>query len=60
MGDFTIQNVIQSTMGKKRDNSFKTYIWSQFQSHLIRSKILKYEVEDVKEEMDSDEEKDPA
>ena len=59
-GDFTICNVIQSTMGKKRDNSFKTYIWSQFEYTLIRSKILKEDDNDEMDAKDTDEEKDPA
>jgi hypothetical protein len=42
-------------MGKKRDYSFKTYIWSQFQSTLIRSKILRCEDAEDKDVMDSDE-----
>ena len=28
--DFILNSVVQSTMGKKRDYSFKTYVWSQF------------------------------
>jgi len=32
--------MVQSTMGKKRDYTFKTNIWTQFPSALERSKML--------------------
>ena len=41
-------------MGKKRDYSFKTYVWSQFQSGIVRSKILRSDPDDGIEEQDSD------
>jgi hypothetical protein len=39
--DAIITSVIQSTMGKKRDKKFKTYIWTQFPQQLVRSSVFK-------------------
>ena len=33
---------MQSTMGKKRDKVFKSYIWTQYPQGLVRSKMLTY------------------
>ena len=44
--DFLITSVIQSTMCKKRDNNFKTYIWTQFEQNLVRSMMLRGDTED--------------
>jgi hypothetical protein len=38
--DSIIQSVVQSTMGKKRDLQFKTYIWTQYPDSLVRSRML--------------------
>ena len=39
--DTIISSAVQSTMGKKRDNKFKTYIWTQLPNKLVRSSVLK-------------------
>jgi hypothetical protein len=39
-GDTIVRSMVQSTMGKKRDYTFKTNIWTQFPSALERSKML--------------------
>ena len=40
VGDTIIKSCLQSTMGKKRDLYFKSYIWSQTPTGLIRSKMM--------------------
>lgn len=41
-------------MGKKRDTKFKTYIWTQFETILIRSRMLRNDQEE-EDMVDSDE-----
>ena len=40
--DVVVGCVAQSTKGKRSDNSFGNYIWTQFPEGLIRSKMLKH------------------
>ena len=39
--DTMVVSVVQSTMSKKRDLKFKSYIWTQFPDQLIRSSLMK-------------------
>ena len=41
MNDFLKVNIVQSNMQKKNDRKFKTYIWTQFEDKIIRSKLLR-------------------
>lgn len=63
--DTIVNSVIQSTMSKKRDLKFKTYIWSQFPEQLIRSSLMRnvngqldQEDSDVQNASDNDEDQD--
>ena len=55
-GDVIIRSIVQSNMIRKRDLSFKIYIWSQMPDQIIRSKLLKIDKETGDVEQDSDEE----
>jgi hypothetical protein len=39
--DTMVTSVVQSTMSKKRDLKFKSYIWTQFPDQLIRSSLMR-------------------
>ena len=54
MADTIISSMLQSTMGKKRDMYFKSYIWTQTPSSLIRSKMIGSMSASNEPEMDSD------
>lgn len=54
--DVIIKTLIQSTMGKKRDTSFKTYIWTQFPNEVVRSRFLQPAKNRLIEVQDSDNE----
>ena len=43
-------------MGKKRDTSFKTYIWTQFPNEVVRSRFLQPAKSKLVEVQDSDNE----
>ena len=43
-------------MGKKRDTSFKTYIWTQFPKEVVRSRFLQPAKSRLVEVQDSDNE----
>ena len=51
--DTIVTSVIQSTMSKKRDLKFKTYIWTQFPDKLLRSALMRC-VNGVLDQEDSD------
>ena len=54
--DTIAQSVIQSTMGKKRDLKFKTYIWTQFPQNLVRSSLMRQKNNQLQMAEDSDKE----
>ena len=54
--DVIIKTLIQSTMGKKRDTSFKTYLWTQFPNEVVRSRFLQPAKSRLVEVQDSDNE----
>jgi hypothetical protein len=61
--DTIITSMVQSTMTKKRDLKFKTYVWTQFPERLVRSSMMKaingmFEAEDSDREVQSDMEED--
>ena len=39
--DAIISSIVQSTKGKRSDNNYNTYIWTQYPQKIIRSKMLK-------------------
>ena len=54
--DFMVKSIVQSTMVNKRDENFKTYIWTQFETALVRSRMLRNDKDDADAMVDSDEE----
>ena len=54
--DFIVRSIIQSTMVNKIDEDFKTYIWTQFESTLVRSRMLRNDSEEADAMVDSDDE----
>ena len=52
--DFMVKSIIQSTMVNKRDENFKTYIWTQFETALVRSRMLRNDKDDADAMVDSD------
>ena len=38
--DTMICSIVQSTMAMKRDNYYKSYIWTQFPQSIVKSKLL--------------------
>ena len=41
-------------MVNKRDENFKTYIWTQFETALVRSRMLRNDKDDADAMVDSD------
>ena len=54
--DCIIRNIITSSMGRKDDKAFKTYIWTQLPEKIIRSKLMKQVAGAVLEDSDNEQE----
>ena len=39
--DVPVKNIITSSMGRKNDIAFKSYVWTQFTDGICRSSLIK-------------------
>jgi hypothetical protein len=58
--DTMVKTCVQSTMGQKREKSFKTYLWTQYPQGLVRSKMLTDEGGRDSDESEKDSEEDES